>query len=74
MLENLQIPKKQYSCRVKTLLTELDAKDQKILADAVMNLEWPIGTLENSLRELDIVLSGTSIKRHRTKACSCWKN
>lgn len=73
MLENLQRPTKQYSCRVKTVLSELDSADQKILTDAVMNPEWPIGTLENSLRKLDIVLSGTSIKRHRTKGCSCWK-
>lgn len=73
MLENLKLPVKQYSCRVKTVLTELDSKDQKILADAVMNPEWPIGTLETSLRNLGVTLSGTSIKRHRTKGCSCWK-
>lgn len=74
MLENLSIPEKQYPCRVKTVLIDLDAKDQKILTEAVMNPEWPINTLENSLREVNVVLSGKSIKRHRTKACSCWKN
>jgi len=73
MLENLQLPAKQYSCRVKTVLSELDSKDQKILADAVMSPEWPIGTLENSLRKLEIMLSYSSIKRHRTNGCSCWK-
>lgn len=73
MLENLKMPTKQYSCRVSTVLSELDDKDKKILSDAVMNPEWPIGTLENSLRKLGITLSGTSIKRHRTKGCSCWK-
>jgi hypothetical protein len=73
MLENLQLPAKQYSCRVKTVLSELDSKDQKILADAVMSPKWPIGTLENSLRKLEIMLSYSSIKRHRTKGCSCWK-
>lgn len=73
MLENLQLPVKQYSCRVKTVLSELTDKDKKILTEAVMNPEWPIGSLENALRKLGITLSGTSIKRHRTKGCSCWK-
>jgi hypothetical protein len=73
MLENLKIPIKNYTCRVATVLSELEDKDKKILADAVMSDEWPIGTLENSLRKLGVTLSGTSIKRHRTKGCSCWK-
>ena len=74
MLEKLVKPERSYSCRVATLKLDLDEKDRKILEDAVMNLEWPIGTLENSLRNIGVVLSATSIKRHRTKACSCWKN
>ncbi len=74
MLENLKRPERVYPCRVASLKLDLDDKDRKILEDAVMNPEWPIGTLENSLREMSLVLSGTSIKRHRTKNCSCWKS
>jgi len=73
MLEDLQFPTRTFNCRVRAILNTLDAKDQKILTDAVMNPEWPIGTLEGSLRKLDIVLSASSIKRHRLKNCSCWK-
>jgi hypothetical protein len=74
MLENLKPPPRTFSCRVATILETLDDKDKKILTDAVMNPEWQLLTLENSLRDLGIQLSASTIKRHRTKACSCWKN
>jgi len=73
MLENLVIPAKKLPCRAATVASSLGDKDGKILMDAVMNPEWPISTLETSLRKLGVSLSDKSIKRHRTKACSCWK-
>lgn len=73
MLENLKPPTRHAACKVQSILEGLDAKDQKILSDSVMNPEWPMLTLENALRGLGIVLSASTIKRHRTKVCSCWK-
>ena len=72
MLENLSLPTRTYSCRVKSVVMNLNDADKKILETAVMSEEWPINTLETSLRALDIVLSSKSIKRHRSKSCSCW--
>jgi hypothetical protein len=74
MLENLKPPSRTFPCRVAGILETLDDKDKKILTDAVMNPEWQLLTLENSLRDLGIQLSASTIKRHRTRVCSCWKN
>jgi hypothetical protein len=72
MLENLSIPTRTFTCRVKSVAMNLNDADKKILETAVMSEEWPISTLETSLRALDIVLSARAIKRHRSKSCSCW--
>lgn len=73
MLEDLKLPVKISSCRVRTLKDEMADKDAQILEQAVMNPEWPCKTLQNELLKRDIKLSDTSIKNHREKRCSCWK-
>jgi hypothetical protein len=73
MLEDLKLPVKISSCRVRTLKDEMADKDALILEQAVMNPEWPCKTLQNELLKRDIKLSDTSIKHHREKRCSCWK-
>lgn len=73
MLEDLQIPSRVFTCKVDALKSELSPSDHKILVDAVMNPAWPQVGLQSALREKGIILSASTIKRHRTKVCSCWK-
>jgi hypothetical protein len=73
MLEDLTLPVKQTSCRVRTVAADLSEKDAQILADAVMNPDWPYKTLEVELFRKGVSLSEKAIKRHREKHCSCWK-
>lgn len=73
MLEDLAIPTRSVTCRVRTVKEELPDKDAVILEQAVMNPEWPCKTLQNELLKRNIKLSDTSIKHHREKRCSCWK-
>jgi hypothetical protein len=73
MLEDLSLPVKLYSCRVRTLREEMSESDGQILEDAVMNPAWPCKTLQNELLKREIKLSDTVIKNHREKRCSCWK-
>ena len=73
MLEDLKIPVKITSCRVRTLRDELSDKDSIILEEAVMNQEWACKTLSNELLKRDLKISDTAIKHHREKRCSCWK-
>jgi hypothetical protein len=73
MLEDLNLPVKLYSCRVRTVREEMSKTDAVILEDAVMNPAWPCKTLQNELLKREIKLSDTVIKNHREKRCSCWK-
>jgi hypothetical protein len=73
MLEDLALPVKVTSCRVRNVRAELNEKDAPIFDDAVMNPEWPCKTLQNELAKRGIKISDTAIKHHREKRCSCWK-
>lgn len=74
MLEDLTLPVRQTSCRIRTVKSELSDKDAAILETAVMNPVWPCKTLENELSNKGVTVSEKSIKRHREKRCSCWKD
>lgn len=75
MLENLLPPQRKRSCKVRTIMEELNEADAAILEAAVMDSKnWKVRTLENELLTHGIHLSETPILKHRTKACSCWKN
>ena len=74
MLEDLSIPTKKFPCKVRTVKAGLSEKDAEILESAVMNYEWPCRTLENALSSKGIVVSEKTIKQHREKRCSCWKD
>jgi hypothetical protein len=74
MLESLQIPKRRYPCRVRDVADSLEAKDKEILLSAAENPEWPYIALENALGKLGVTVSQSSIKKHRTKVCSCFRS
>ena len=72
MLEDLMPPTRQFACRVRTVISELDGKDVKILVEALDNpVVWPAKTLSRALKDRGVVLSDTSISNHRKKSCSC---
>jgi hypothetical protein len=74
MLEDLVIPTKQTTCRVRSVAADLPDKDKTIFQQAVMNPEWPCKTLSNELLKREVKISDTAIKHHREKRCSCWKD
>ena len=74
MLEDLSLPIRKFPCKVRTVKSELSEKDAAILETAVMNPVWPCRTLENELSNKGVTVSEKSIKRHREKRCSCWKD
>jgi hypothetical protein len=72
LLTNLTAPKRQFPCKVRTLLQTLDDKDAVILKAAVEDVNgWPARTLQNALESRGVVLSDLTINRHRKKLCSC---
>jgi hypothetical protein len=73
MLEGLKLPVRKYPCRVRDLALELSESDAKILVAAADNPDWPYVALENALAELGVTVSQSSIKKHRTKLCSCYR-
>jgi hypothetical protein len=73
MLEDLKPPVRIYACKVKTIADGLDAKDKDILLSAVNSEDWAYKTLSNELGKRGIVLTDTTIKSHRLKACSCFR-
>jgi len=73
MLEDLELPKKVWPCKVRTLKADMSDKDAEILENVLLNPDWPIRTLSNELKKRDIEISETAIKSHREKRCSCWK-
>jgi len=74
MLEDLSIPVKQvFSCKVKVVKDSLDKADADILEKAINNPEWPLTTLARELQKRNINVSDNTLRRHRMKACSCWK-
>lgn len=72
LLTNLTPAKRQFPCKVRTLLQTLDNKDAEILKQAVNDESaWPARTLQNALEHRGVILSDLTINRHRKKLCSC---
>lgn len=72
LLSDLTPPVKQTSCKVRTLLENLEPVDAKILEQALADsVTWPARTLQVALSERKIIVSDISIGRHRKGQCSC---
>lgn len=72
LLSGLTPPVKQTSCKVRTLLENLESVDAKILEQALADsVTWPARTLQVALSERKIIVSDISIGRHRKGQCSC---
>lgn len=73
LLDDLTPPTRRWPCAVRAMLETLDKSDADVLAAAVMNPAWKYSALESALFDKGLTLSQGTIKRHREKACSCWK-
>ena len=73
MLEGLTPPaKKPLQCKLSRLREALDKSDQKILDDAVANIEdWPTETLVRELRRFGLDVGRETIRAHRRGDCLC---
>lgn len=71
MLEGLTPKKQPRPCKVRTILEGLEAKDKKILEEALFNNEWSVTGLSNALSSRGILISDTPIASHRAGRCSC---
>lgn len=65
-------PMKKWPCAVRRVIATLDKDDAEILTVAVVNEDWPVRTLSQTLKTKGITLGETPIKAHRLKTCSCW--
>ena len=65
MLEGLEPPKPNRKTRIEEVLETLDAKDQKILIDALNNPDWSANGLSVALRQRGVKLSSSTITRYR---------
>lgn len=72
MLEDLLPPVRQFPCKVRKILGDLDKKDAEILIQALKSPDvWPARTLSNALKARGVSLLDSSIVRHRDGHCSC---
>jgi hypothetical protein len=72
ILDDLEPPRRQTPCRIRTVLGELDEADCHKLTQALSDNEsWPAYTLYKSLNKLGVKISADAITRHRTGVCSC---
>ena len=65
MLEGLEPPKPNRKGRIEEVLETLDAKDQKILLDALNDYNWSANGLSVALRARGVRLSSSTITRYR---------
>lgn len=73
LLDNLkEPPKRLLACKVRATAEKLEKADAAILLEAVEGDKWFIQPLEHALIEKGIPISGTVLKKHRAKSCSCF--
>lgn len=71
-LDGLTPHVKEVSCKVRLLLKSLSEEDQEVLGAAVNDAQrWPARTLQNSLKERNVILTDLTITKHRKGFCSC---
>lgn len=73
ILDDLSPESRTYSCKIRTVCETLEMQDATILNSAVMNPEWAVVGLSTALNKKGIRISPSVIRKHREKACSCWK-
>lgn len=74
LLDDFEPERRRYTCRVRTVLEELDESDQKILEDALADKDkWTNNSLAKELKKRGIDLKSESMRKHRDGLCQCSK-
>lgn len=72
MLEGLTKPEPRAGyCKVSALISELNESDAEILRQAVDDDSWIAKQLSKALKDRGLMLSDTTILRHRRRECIC---
>jgi hypothetical protein len=72
MLEDLTPPVKRTPCKVRTILQQLDEKDEGILLKALTDDEaWSGNALARALSQRGLIITEKPIRKHRNSECSC---
>lgn len=75
MLEGLEPPKNRSEyCKIDQMKDDLSESDYAIFIEAVNDkAKWPAKTLTNALRQRGVSVADTTISRHRSQICACYR-
>jgi hypothetical protein len=72
MLEDMMPPVRRTSCKVRTILEELNDSDRDILLKAIADHEaWSSNALARALSQRGLITTEKPIRKHRNRECSC---
>jgi len=71
MLEGMKPQVKKQSCKIRTVLDSLEAKDREILIQALADTQWTASALARELTNRGISISEKPVMAHKRKGCSC---
>jgi hypothetical protein len=72
MLEGLQPTHKELSCKVRTVLAQLEEIDAELLEQYLADYDhWPSNSLSKALKTRDVHISANTLQKHRVGGCSC---
>jgi hypothetical protein len=72
MLEGLRPTHKELSCKVRTILGQLEQSDAELLEQYLTDLDtWPSNSLSKALKTRDVHVSPNTLQKHRVGGCSC---
>lgn len=75
MLEGLKKEISPYhSCRVQMFMDSLEAADQKLLQGYLDDPEFGAISLSSALARRGLTLSEKSIRKHKQRICSCFRD
>jgi hypothetical protein len=76
MLEGLEpLKNRTYTCKIELMQEQLDPKDYQILLEALADSnKWTAKGLSNALKTRGVTLADTTITRHRTQVCNCFRS
>lgn len=75
MLEGMTPPRnKTLYCKIKDTADGLEPEDAAIFMQAIDSANvWGAKTLSNALRQRGVSVADTTITKHRSKACACYR-
>lgn len=76
MLEGLTPPKnRSVYCRIADLAAEMSEADKEIFMTAIEDKEaWSAKGLSTGLRQHGVSVADTTIQKHRSRACACFRD